>query len=121
MARYLSADPTVQYHGTLTHLHGMWRVINNLGTRLELRNAWGIGLVCRTASVTPVDMPRLTDKRADTLTHLWHTSGGPIADTRTRNWLLAHKLIEQAEEGKRRYRLTRLGVCAMDSVSRWYR
>ncbi|MFY1595531.1 hypothetical protein [Micromonospora sp. WMMD737] len=121
MTKHLTADPVVNYHGTLTAWHGMWRVAENYGTRLKLRDAWGNSITCRTGSVTVVPMPRLTGKRADTLTHLWHSSAGRIADTRTRNWLLANKLIEAADDRSGWYRLTRLGVIAMDSVSRWYR
>lgn len=121
MTRYLTADPVVTYHGTLARWHGMWRVANNYGTRLKLRDAWGNGLTCRAGSVTVVDMPKLTDLRADALTHLWQATVGKVADTRTRNWLLANELIEAADDRDGWYRLTRLGVYAMDSVARWHR
>ncbi|MBM0237125.1 hypothetical protein JNW88_08165 [Micromonospora sp. ATA32] len=121
MTRYLTADPVVTYHGTLTRWHGMWRVANNYGTRLRLRDAWGNGITCRPGSVTVVEMPKLTDKRGEALVYLWKYTVGRVADTRTRNWLLDHKLIEQLPDHDGWFRLTRLGVMAMDSIARWYR
>ncbi|MGS2615140.1 hypothetical protein ACVCAH_11535 [Micromonospora sp. LZ34] len=120
MTRYLTADPVVTYHGTLNRWHGMWRVANNYGTRLSLRDPWGNTIRCRPASVSVVDMPRLTEKRAEVLTHLWQVTVGKVADLRTRRWLLDHQLIELAEDRAGWYRLTRLGAMAMDSVARWH-
>lgn len=121
MTRYLTADPVVTYHGTLTRWHGMWRIANNYGTRLKLRDPWGNSITCRTGSATVMEMPRLTEKRAQALIHLWQASAGPVADTRTRNWLISHRLIELADDRDGIYRLTRLGAMAMDSVARWHR
>ncbi|TDC34233.1 hypothetical protein E1211_17965 [Micromonospora sp. 15K316] len=121
MTRYLAADPIVNYHGTLTAWHGMFRVTNNYGTRLALRDPWGNRITCRAGSATVVDMPRLTESRAEVLLLLWNRTVGRVPDTRTRNWLLDQKLIEAVEDRDGFYRLTRLGVMAMDSVYRWHR
>lgn len=121
MTRYLTADPVVTYHGTLTRWHGMWRVASNYGTRLKLRDPWGNSITCRAANTTVLPMPRLTEKRAQVLIHLWQVTVGRVDDTRTRNWLLGQKLIEPAGDRDGWYRLTRLGAYAMDSVARWYR
>ncbi|WP_431728536.1 hypothetical protein [Verrucosispora sp. TAA-831] len=121
MARYMNATPVVQYHGTLTRWHGMWRVVGNRGGRLELRDPWGNRITCRATSATIVDMPRLTELRAGILVRLWDCSIGRIADSRTRGWLRTQKLIEPVEGRPGWYQLTYLGLLAMDSIVRQYR
>lgn len=64
-------------------------------------------------------MPRLTEKRAYALVDLWDSHFGRIADPRTRNWLLARKLVEADPDRPGGYRLTELGCAAMQSVRAW--
>lgn len=117
--QYANAKPVVRYHGTLTAHHGLWAVAESYGTHLKLRDPNGLKITCRLGSATIVDMPRLTEKRANTLVDLWDSNYGRITCPRTRNWLLAQNLVEADPDRAGGYRLTDLGCAAMQSVRAW--
>ncbi|MFI1194122.1 hypothetical protein ACH4T9_12805 [Micromonospora sp. NPDC020750] len=122
MPRTIATQPVVTYTGTLTHLHGMWTVTDNYGTHLKLASLNDLTITCRVINTTPASLPPLTEKRATALHELWdnHTLGR-INDTRTRNWLVANKLVEVDPDRDGCYRLTTLGAVATRASRRWWR
>lgn len=112
-------SPVVNYHGTMTNMHGLWCVADNYGTRLKLRDIYGHTLRCRAANVTVVNLPTFTEKRAEAL-HALRTNPFASIDGRVRSWLLEHELIERTER-RGCYRLTDLGQIVDNAIQPfWY-
>lgn len=113
--------PVVNYHGTLTDCHGLW-VVYGTGSRLDLRDAWGRRLRCRTTSATPVTIPRITEPRARAIHTVRASRYGTIAP-RIATWLRTNGLVEDAdpESYPRGYALTPLGVTVQEALvwSKW--
>jgi hypothetical protein len=119
VSRYVRTAAVMEYHGTLADQHGLWVLDDVLGGRVVmLRDAWGQHLRCRTASISAVDVPRITEHRAHAL-DLARQQRGQI-DPRTVAWMREASLIEDADPSRhpRGYRLTRLGLAVATAITR---
>lgn len=113
-------SPVVNYHGTLTSKHGLWRVVQNYGSALMLRDSVGNRLRCRPVSVTVVKLPRFTEARMDALHALRNSPVGRLAAGKVRTWLLANGLIEADAERPDIFQATELGAIADEAAQPFY-
>lgn len=101
--------PIVSYTGSITDMHGLWRVADNNGGRYTLKSNHGLTLrYVRPTSVTIVTTPKLTTHRAEALRRIANGRPGGV-DTRTLNWLLAQELVQREEDEDGRIKCTELG------------
>ena len=86
--------PVVNYHGTLTRMHGIWYLAGQTSdTRHNLTNFHHERIRnARRQSFTIINTPGLSIHRAEALINLTHHRTRP--DTRTLNWLIKHGLAE---------------------------
>lgn len=113
-------SPVVNYHGTLANKHGLWRVVQNYGSALMLRDSVGNKLRCRPVSITIVEMPRFTEARMEALHTLRNSPVGRLAAGKVRTWLLANGLIEADVERSDEFRATELGAIADEAAQPFY-
>jgi hypothetical protein len=109
-------SPIVEYAGTITDMHGLWRVEGS-GERLTLVSAYGLTLrYVRPANIKPVAVPTLTPTRAQALRELARHRVRPA--TRVWNWLVAQGLAELDTETNQP-RVTALGFELSDALLYW--
>ena len=117
-AKVTLRSPIVRYVGSITDMHGYWRV-ESTGERLTLRSAYELTLSrVRHTSVQLVEVPTLTPTRADALRMLARRRGTRI-DTRAAKWLVANDLAEVDEETGG-YQVSDLGWEVAAALPRWY-
>ena len=112
----------VNYHGSKTELHGLWRLAENYGAMLKLRDAYCNTLVCHPGSVTIVNIPELADVHVQALLALKDSpvTGVDVSDVQVRVWLLRNGMAVRPDVKRKDHcKLTELGAIVADSIGRW--